>query len=137
NASLGAVTGVTPVFMEESDAKNYVSGIGGTAVLTLGTLEATEVIGRSKDALLDRLKINIDLRNQLQSDGDAFARKYALKSVRRNSELNADIDKLKAALNDKKLILLELPADWDNPKKHNDSNLKKQFPDFNNEGYAE
>lgn len=137
NASLGAVTGVTPVFMEESDAKNYVSGIGGTAVLTLGTLEATEVIGRSKDALLDRLKINIDLRNQLQSDGDAFARKYALKSVRRHSELNADIDKLKAALNDKKLILLELPADWNNPKKHNDSNLKKQFPDFNNEGYAE
>ncbi len=134
NASLGAVTGITPVFMDESDAKNYVSGIGGTAVLTLGTLEATEVIGRSKDALLERLKINIDLRNQLQSDGDNFARKYALKSVRRNSEFNADIDKLKAELNNKKLILLELPAGWENPKKPTDNNLKKQFPDFNNEG---
>lgn len=137
NASLGAITGITPVFMNESNAKNYVSGIGGTAVLTLGTLEATEVIGRSKDSLLERLKINIDLRNQLQTEGDSFARKYALKSNRRSKEFNADIDKLKAQLNNKKLIFLELPADWKNQKKATDSNLKKQFPDFNNEGYPE
>lgn len=136
NASLGAVTGISPVFLEE-DPRNYVSGIGGTAVLTLGTLEATEVIGKSKDVLLDKLKTNIDLRNQLQSEGDAFARKYALKTKRRGQEFNADIDKLKAQLNNKKLILLELPADWENPNKSTDKNLRKQFPDFNNEGYAE
>ncbi|MDX1629982.1 MAG: hypothetical protein R3345_14840, partial [Fulvivirga sp.] len=82
NASLGAITGVTPLFIEDQ-SKDYVTGIGGTAVLTLGTLEATEVMGRSKDAILERLKINIDVRNKLQEEGDRFARKYALKTKRR------------------------------------------------------
>src|SRR5690606_20245876 len=39
NASLGAVTGFTPVIVE-GDQSKVVSGIGGTTVLTLGTLEA-------------------------------------------------------------------------------------------------
>ncbi len=136
SASLGAVTGVSPVFLEE-DPRNYVTGIGGTAVLTLGTLEATEVIGRSKDDILDMLKVNIDMRNLLQNEGDNFARRYALKSKRRDKKFNSDIDKLKAELNNKKLILLELPADWENPKKDSDNNIRKVFPDFNNEGYAD
>lgn len=134
SASLGAITGISPVFLEE-DPRNYVTGVGGTAVLTLGTLEATEVIGRSKDDILDMLKINIDMRNLLQNEGDNFARRYSLKSKRRDKRFNSDIDKLKAELNNKKLILLELSADWENPKKDTDNNIRKIFPDFNNEGY--
>ncbi|MEM6526566.1 MAG: hypothetical protein AAF693_22430 [Bacteroidota bacterium] len=135
SASLGAVTGISPVFLEE-DPRNYVTGIGGTAVLTLGTLEATEVIGRSKDDILEMLKVNIDMRNLLQNEGDNFARRYALKSKRRDKNFNSDIDKLKAELNNKKLILLELSADWENPKKDIDKNIRKVFPDFNNEGFT-
>ncbi|MEM7108603.1 MAG: hypothetical protein AAF519_10295 [Bacteroidota bacterium] len=135
SASLGAVTGISPVFLEE-DPRNYVTGIGGTAVLTLGTLEATEVIGRSKDDILEMLKVNIDMRNLLQNEGDNFARRYALKSKRRDKNFNSDIDKLKAELNNKKLILLELAADWENPRKDTDNTIRKVFPDFNNEGFT-
>ncbi len=137
NASLGAITGVSPVFIESEEPRNYVTGVGGTAVLTLGTLEATEVIGKSKDDILEKLKVNIDIRNLLQAEGDSFARKYALKTKRRNKSFDSDIDKLKAELNNKKLILLELPADWENPRKPTDRNVRKTFPDFNNEGYPE
>ncbi|HNP19451.1 MAG TPA: hypothetical protein PKL31_13520 [Fulvivirga sp.] len=134
NASLGAITGVSPVFID-GVSKDYVTGIGGTAVLTLGTLEATEVMGRSKDELLERLKINIDIRNQLQAEGDRFARQYALKVKRRDKEFNVDSEKLKAQLNNKQLILLELPADWTNSSEPTDKNIRKAFPDYNNEGF--
>lgn len=130
NASLGAITGVSPVFIQDETSKNYVTGVGGTAVLTLGTLEATEVIGRSKNDILERLKTNIDMRNQIQSQADQFARQYSLKSRRRDKAFFTDIDKLKAELNNKKLILLELPADWENPKKPTEENIRKTFPDF-------
>ncbi|UII28777.1 hypothetical protein LVD15_10225 [Fulvivirga maritima] len=136
NASLGAVTGISPVFMEDN-SKDYVTGVGGTAVLTLGTLEATEVLGKSKDDILERLKLNIDIRNALQAEGDQFARKYALRSQRRDKNFFNDVDKLKAQLNNKKMILLELDASWENPTKPSDKNLKKQFPDFNNEGFED
>lgn len=136
SASLGAVTGISPVFLEDQ-SRDYVSGIGGTAVLTLGTLEATEVLGRSKDDILDRLKINIDIRNELQAEGDRFAREYAFKSERRKERFHTDLDKLKAKLNNRKMILLELDAGWKNPSKPTDSNLKKQFPDFSNDGYED
>jgi len=136
NASLGAVTGVSPLFIEDQ-SKDYVTGIGGTAVLTLGTLEATEVMGRSKDVILEKLKVNIDIRNKLQEEGDRFARKYALKTKRRDNEFDPDIDKLKLELNNQKLILLELPADWENSRKPTDKNIRKTFPDYNNEGFEE
>lgn len=136
NASMGAITGVSPVFIESEEPRNYVVGVGSTAIVTLGTLEATEVIGKSKDDILEKLKVNIDIRNLLQAEGDNFARKYALKTKRRSKNLDNDIDKLKAELNNKKLILLELPADWKNPRKPTDRNVRRTFPDFNNEGYA-
>ena len=136
NASMGAITGVSPVFIESEEPRNYVVGVGSTAIVTLGTLEATEVIGKSKDDILEKLKVNIDVRNLLQAEGDNFARKYALKTKRRSKNLDSDIDKLKAELNNKKLILLELSADWENPRKPTDRNIRKTFPDFNNEGYA-
>jgi hypothetical protein len=67
NASLGAVTGFSPVFLEPDQSAKVVSGIGGTTVLTLSTLEATEVIGKSKDDIMDKIKISIDIRNRVQS----------------------------------------------------------------------
>ena len=134
NASLGAITGVSPVFLE-NEAKDYVSGIGGTAVMTIGTLEATEVMGKSKDAIMERLKINIDIRNKLQAEGDSFARKYAFRSQRRHKDFDKDIDKLKVQLNNKQMILLELDAGWENPNPPTDKNIRKHFPDYNNEGF--
>ncbi len=130
NASLGAVTGLSPVVIEQADQSKIVSGIGGTTVLTLGTLEATEVIGRSKDRILDLLKSSIDVRNKVQAAGDEFARKYALKSARRNSEFDKDIEKLRAVLSDQRIILLELDSYSKNPRKIDDRDIKGTFVDF-------
>jgi hypothetical protein len=129
NASLGAVTGFTPVFVE-GDQSKVVSGIGGTTVLTLGTLEATEVIGRSKENILERIKIGIDIRNRIQSIGDDFARKYALKSARRTYEFEKDIEKFRAALNDQRIVLLELDAYARNAAKIDDKDIKRTFVDY-------
>lgn len=133
NASLGAVTGLSPVMIdpvENPDASKIVPGIGGTAVLTLGTLEATEVIGRSKDDITDKIKIGIDIRSRIQSAGDEFARKYGLKSSRRSVEFDKDIDKLRSTINDQRIVLLELDAYRKNPPKIDDKDIKKTFPDF-------
>lgn len=130
NATLGATTGLAPVAIP-NDPSTYkaVSAIGGTSVMTLGTLEATEVIGKSKSDILEKMKINVEIRNQLQLEGDNFARKYALKSMRRNKEFDPDRDKLLPIINNQKLVILELDAskptrDFENKE------LKKTFPDF-------
>ena len=133
NASLGAVTGFTPVFVE-GDQSKVVSGIGGTTVLTLGTLEATEVIGRSKENILERIKIGIDIRNRVQSHGDEFARKYVLKSSRRNYEFEKDIEKFRTILNDQRIVLLELDAYAKNAARVSDRDLKKSFVDYADDG---
>lgn len=129
NASLGAVTGLSPVVIE-SDESKIVSGIGGTTVLTLGTLEATEVIGRSKESIMDKIKNNIDIRNRTQAAGDEFARKYALKLPRRSAEFDKDIEKLRAILNDQRIVLLELDAYLQNASKIDDKTIKKVFLDY-------
>jgi hypothetical protein len=131
NASLGATTGLAPVTLETDQAKK-VSVVGGTTVLTLGTLEATEVIGKSKEDIMDRIKINIDLRNKIQSAGDEFARKYSIKSTRRKADFEKDIDKLRAAMNDQRMILLELDAYTrsNSASKVTNRDLKRMFLDF-------
>lgn len=129
NASLGAVTGISPVVIEPDQSK-IVTGVGGTTVLTLGTLEATEVIGRSKESVMEKIKINIDLRNRIQSAGDEFARKYALKLARRNPEFDKDIEKLRVVLNDQRIVLLELDAYSRNVARIDDQDLKKTFLDY-------
>ncbi len=129
NASLGAVTGLSPVVIE-ADQSKIVSGVGGTTVLTLGTLEATEVIGRSKEAIMDKIKNGIDIRNRAQAAGDEFARKYALKMSRRSAEFDKDIEKLRAVLNDQRIVLLELDAYSKNASRIDDKNLKKVFLDY-------
>jgi hypothetical protein len=132
NAGLGAVTGITPVVIDNSDQSKIVSGVGGTTVLTLGTLEATEVIGRSKEGIMDKIKINIDMRNKIQSAGDEFARKYALKSTKRSAEFDKDIEKLRAVLNDPRVVLLELDA-YERNVKVDEKDLKKVFLDYGHE----
>jgi hypothetical protein len=132
NASLGAATGLSPITLEADQAK-VVSGVGGTTVLTLGTLEATEVIGRSKDAIMEKIRLGIEIRNKIQAQGDEFARKYSLKSARRTQDFEKDIDKLRTAMNDQKLVLLELDA-YSRPKaKIENKDIKKVFIDFSEE----
>jgi hypothetical protein len=131
NASLGATTGLAPVALP-NDPQSYkaVSAIGGTTVLTLGTLEATEVIGKSKNDITEKLKINVEIRNQLQIEGDNFARKYALKSRRREKDFDGDRDKLLPIINNQKLVILELDASKRNDMNMDNKELKKTFPDF-------
>lgn len=132
NAGLGATTGIGPVVMEPDQSK-YVSAIGGTTVLTLGTLEATEVIGRSKNDILDLIKTNIEIRNQIQMEGDNFARKYSLKSSRRTKEFETDREKLLPILNNQKLPLLELDASVSSNPDYSNKEIKSTFPDFSEE----
>jgi len=129
NASLGAVTGFTPAIVDNPESAKVVAGIGGTTVLTFGTLEATEVIGRSKEGILEKIKITIDLRNKAQSAGDDFARKYALKVARRGSEFEKDIEKFRAALNDQRIVLLELDA-YSKNSRVEDKDIKRIFVDY-------
>src|SRR5690606_19170977 len=132
NASLGAATGLSPVTLEADQAK-IVSGVGGTTVLTLGTLEATEVIGRSKESIMEKIRLGIEIRNKIQSQGDEFDRKYTLKSARRSTEFEKDIDKFRAAMNDQKLVLLELDAYIKNKSHIDNKAIKKVFIDFSEE----
>jgi hypothetical protein len=134
NASLGATTGLSPVILS-NDPTSYkaVSAIGGTTVLTLGTLEATEVIGKSRNEILDKLKINVEIKNQLQLEGDNFARKYSLKSARREKAFDADRDKLLPIINSQKLENLELTASKPAYPKYSNTEIKKTFVDFSEE----
>lgn len=132
NASLGAATGLSPVTFQPDQAK-IVSGVGGTTVLTLGTLEATEVVGRSKDAIMEKIKLGIEIRNRIQQEGDEFARKYSLKSSRRSPDFEKDINKLRSVMNDQKLVLLELNAYSKNAAKIDNKDIRKTFIDFSEE----
>ncbi len=134
NASLGATTGLAPVALADNPSSyKAVSAIGGTTVLTMGTLEATEVIGKSKSDILEKMKINVEIRNQLQLEADNFARKYALKSSRRNKDFDPDRDKLLPIINNQKLVVLELDASKPGYKNYDNKELKKTFPDFSDQ----
>lgn len=132
NAGLGATTGLSPVVLA-TDQSKVVSAIGGTTVLTLGTLEATELLGKSKSDILEKMKINVEIRNQLQMAGDNFARKYALKSSRRSQEMDIDRDKLLPIINNQKLVILEIDASKPSYQDYSNKELKKTFPDFSPE----
>jgi hypothetical protein len=129
NASLGAVTGATPAVVDNTQSAKIIAGVGGTTVLTFGTLEATEVIGRSKEGILEKIKITIDLRNKIQGAGDDFARKYALKAIRRTPEFEKDIEKFRTTLADQRIVLLELEA-YSRNLHIDDRDIKKVFVDY-------
>ncbi len=136
NASLGAVTGVTPAISGSSKSQEaqtrgrLISAIGGTAVLTMGTLEATEVIGKSMKDLLDRYNYVLGKRSELQNKGDVFAREFALKSTRRSSEFVKKLDDFRNSMNLSGLVALELDANWQSKKEATDKAIKRTFKDF-------
>jgi hypothetical protein len=78
---------------------------------------------------MDQMKICVEVRNQLQVEGDNFARKYSLKSERRKKEFDTDREKLLPILNNQKLILLELDASQ-RPNRIEPKDIKKTFADF-------
>lgn len=130
-ASLGAITGISPVVLnDEPDAQKYVSGIGGTTSMTIGSLEAGNVIGRDPSRVFERLSyINTKL-NELDTQGNVFAGKYALSNNRRSKEFTEDLKKLIMSLSLKDVTTLELEASWENPKKPTDKNIQNTFKDF-------
>jgi hypothetical protein len=69
----------------------------------------------------------------VQSAGDEFARKYALKLPRRNAEFDKDIEKFRNVLNDQRIVLLELDAYAKSASKVDDRDIKKIFVDFTEE----
>jgi hypothetical protein len=133
NASMGAASGLSPVVIQTPSTQKIVSTVGGTTVMTMGTLEATEVIGRSTKDLLDRVNYVMEKRHEIQTKGDILARKYALKSSRRRPEFIRDLDEFVAAMNLKGLVALELDAGWENKQKATDAQISKTFKDFNGE----
>ncbi|QMW03277.1 hypothetical protein [Spirosoma foliorum] len=136
NASLGAVTGVTPAVTGASTSAaaqsngRIISAVGGTAVLTMGTLEATEVIGKSMKDLLDRYNYVLGKRSELQNKGDVFAREFALKSTRRTGDFVKKLDDFRNSMSLSGLVALELDANWQNKKEATDKAIKRTFKDF-------
>jgi hypothetical protein len=128
NASLGAVTGVSPVL--SGNNSKYVTAVGGTAVATLGTLEATEVVGKSMKDLLDRYNYVLGKKSDLQNKGDIFSREFALKSARRSSEFIKKLDDFKNSMSLSGLVALELDANWQSKKEATDKAIKRTFKDF-------
>ncbi|MBC8154179.1 MAG: hypothetical protein H7Z72_14850 [Bacteroidetes bacterium] len=128
NVSLGAITGVSPA-INSSNAK-YISTVGGTAIATLGALEATEVIGKSMKDLLDRYNYVLGKKSELQNKGDVFAREFALKSSRRSPEFIKRVDDFRAATSLSGLVALEVDANWESKKEATDKAIKRRFKDF-------
>ena len=129
-ASLGALTGLAPVIIQ-GDGQKVVTGIGGTATATIGTLEASNVLGESPSDIMRNLSYVSQKRNDLIIYGGVFSSKYALPLNRRSNSFQGDLRTLSIHLNLKDVAQLELSASWENPKKATDKNIKKVFKDFN------
>ena len=131
NASLGAITGLSPALIKTIDTRSVVSAVGGTTILTIGTLEATEVIGKPLKDLLDRYNYVLEKKTEVQGRGDVFAREYALKSARRNTaDFLRKRDEFRNVLNLRGPVTLDLDAGWENKKTANDKALSSTFKDF-------
>ncbi|MGR3810229.1 hypothetical protein [Jiulongibacter sp. NS-SX5] len=131
NASLGATTGLSSIIAKDrANLQTTISTVGGTTVLTIGTLEATEVIGKSMKDLLERLNYVIEKKNEIQTKGDIFARDYSLKSARRDNSFKKSIDSFLSAMNLKGIVALELDAAWESKKEATDKNIRKTFKDY-------
>ncbi|MCH7513018.1 MAG: hypothetical protein IH947_03610 [Bacteroidetes bacterium] len=82
------------------------------------------------DEVGSRIKINIELRNKLLNEGNAFARSYITKSRRRNESFLFDTDKLKAVLNNPDLVKLKVDPTWENTKEITNRQLMRAFNEF-------
>ena len=132
-ASIGAGSAVSSAMVSSPGDLKTITVIGGSTTATLGTLEAAEVIGKSKNDIMELIKTETEIRNQLQLEGDIFARKYALKSSRRSVEFDNDRDKFLPLLNHQKLPTLELDASKPLNAKFDAKEMKKTFADFSEE----
>jgi hypothetical protein len=132
-ASLGATSAVSSAFVTTPNDLKAITVIGGSTTATLGTLEATEVLGKSKNDILDLIKTETEIRNQLQLEGDIFARKYAFKSSRRTIDFDNDRDKFLPIINHQKLPMLELDASRPLNTKYDAKDMKKTFTDYSEE----
>ncbi|MBS1558551.1 MAG: hypothetical protein JST69_07455 [Bacteroidetes bacterium] len=132
-ASIGASTAISSALVTNPSAIKPITVIGGSTTATIGTLEAAEVMGKSKNDILELLKTETEIRNQLQLEGEIFARKYALKSNRRSVEFDNDRDKFVPIINHQKLATLELDASYSLNAKYSNKEIKKTFSDFSEE----
>ncbi|MES2733141.1 MAG: hypothetical protein V4714_15445 [Bacteroidota bacterium] len=131
NAALGAVTGITPALSSmPSTSQRIISSVGGTTVLTMGTLEATNVIGKSQGELIEKMNSAMEKKNELQTKGDIYARKYALASSRLNPAFLTDTQDFISLLNLRGTLALELDAGWKNKKNATDGQISQTFKDF-------
>lgn len=131
-ASLGAITGLSPVVLSDNqDTQKYVSGVGGTTSMTLGSLEASNVIGRDPSGVFEKLSYITQKLNELETQGNVFAGKYALSATRRQGSFNEDLKKVIELISLKDVTTLELDPTWENPKKPTDKNIQDTFKDFN------
>jgi len=131
-ASLGAITGLSPVVLSDNqDTQKYVSGVGGTTSMTIGSLEASNVIGKDPSSVFEKLSYITQKLNDLETQGNVFAGKYALSNSRRSGGFNEDLKKLIVLISLKDVTTLELDATWENPKKPTDKNIQDTFKDFN------
>ncbi|GHN00706.1 hypothetical protein WSM22_21950 [Cytophagales bacterium WSM2-2] len=133
SAGLGATSAVSSAMVSDPTNLKSITVIGGSATATLGSLEAAEVMGKSKNDILDLIKTETEIRNRLQLEGDIFARKYALKSNRRTIDFDNDRDKLLPILNHEKLPQLELDASKPLNVRFDAKEMKKTFADFSEE----
>ena len=131
-AALGALTGLSPViFLENPNGQKITAGIGGTATATIGTLEASSVLGESPSDIMRDLNYVSQKRNDLLVYGTVFASKYAIPISRRERGFQSDLRSLSVHLNLKDIAKLELDAAWENPKDATAKNIRKIFKDFN------
>lgn len=128
-AGLGGLTGLATII--EGNAQKWITGLGGTATATLGTLEASNVIGEPPSEVMLKLSYVSQKRNDLVVYGNVFASKYALPLSRRSGSFQSDLRGLSINLNLKDISKLELDSTWENSKKSSDRNIKKEFKDFN------
>lgn len=129
NASLGAITGLSPVFLEGQTQKMTV-GIGGTATATIGTLEASNVIGNPPSDVMQKWTYVTSKKNEILLHGNIFAGKYAQKEERRKESFLNDLKNLTFQMNLQDMTKLELDASWQSSKEANDKNIKRVFKDF-------
>jgi len=131
-ASLGAITGLSPVVLSDNQqTQRYVSGIGGTTSMTIGSLEASNVIGKDLSDIFENLSYINQKLNELESQGEVFAGKYALAKSRRDEAFTEDLKKLIVMLKLKNVTSLELDASWRNSRKPSDKNIQETFKSFN------
>lgn len=130
NATMGATTGLSPVITKNTDIRTQITTIGGTTVATISTLEATEVIGKSANTLLDRFNKVLEKKNDLQTKGDAFAREFASKKSRASADFMKKLDVFKSNMSITGLVALELDANWTSKTPATTKEIRKYFKDY-------